>query len=278
MKTTIHTLAGISLLVICSVATADDIKFGEETLDFSAGMFLQNFDTNVTVKDLESGIGGDINLEDTLGYDDSDDSGYLNLTWRFASKHRIGISYFNSERKVEAIALDDIDLGEGDIISAGAGFSSEFNVQVLPVEYSYSFINNDKQELYGTIGLHWYAIDYSVLAAAGIDEDVFEANIDVEADAPMPLIGAGWDYYLNDRWKIALQAQGFYIKLSEDTFSFEGSIINAGVSTEYYLWNNIGIGASLSYFKMDIDIDDSDWNGSIDYSYWGPSAYIKARF
>ncbi len=50
------------------------------------------------------------------------------------------------------------------------------------------------------------------------------------------------------------------------------------ISTEYYIWTNFAVGAALNYFKMDVDPDDDDWTGSLDYEYWGPAAYIKARF
>ena len=53
---------------------------------------------------------------------------------------------------------------------------------------------------------------------------------------------------------------------------------NVKLATEYYVWNNFAVGASLQYFKLDVDLDDSDWAGSLDYEYWGPTAYISVRF
>ena len=76
----------------------------------------------------------------------------------------------------------------------------------------------------------------------------------------------------------ALTGDVFYIKISDDTFSFEGSLMNLNLATEYYLSNNIAVGASLTYFRLNVDLDDSKWKGSLDYEYWGPAAYIKVRF
>ena len=51
-----------------------------------------------------------------------------------------------------------------------------------------------------------------------------------------------------------------------------------GLSTEYWLFNHVGLGLAVNWFKPDVDLDESDWNGSVDYEYWGPQIYAKVRF
>jgi hypothetical protein len=266
------------LALAAPAAGEDFMKFGEETFELSGGFFLQQFDTNVRVDDPETGEGVEIGLENDLGYEDDDTTGYVLGTWRFAERHRLSVGYFNSERDVTAIALEDIDLGDGEFIPAGAGYESQFEMSTVPFAYTYSFTKSDSSEFYGTVGFHWMSIDYNLVGALGIGEEEFTDSLEAEAEAPMPLLGIGYDYYLNDRWKMALSGEGFYIKLDDDTFSFEGSVYNLELSTEYYVWNNFAIGAALTYFRLDVDLDDSDWKGSLDYEYWGPTAFIKARF
>ena len=234
-------------------------------------------DSNVEVKD-RAGLGGKVDLEDSLGYDDDDYSWLVGGSWRFGDRHRIEVRYFGANRDVDAVALDDIDVGGGETIPAGAGYSSELDVSVLPVSYSYSFIKNDGGEFYGTVGLHWYAIDYDILGAAGLGDEFWDGSVKAEADAPLPLIGAGYDWYVNERWKVTLGGEAFYIKLSDGPFSFEGSLVSLGVSTEYYIWDNFGVGAGVNYFNMDVDVDDDDWNGGFEYEWWGPSAFATLRF
>jgi hypothetical protein len=67
-------------------------------------------------------------------------------------------------------------------------------------------------------------------------------------------------------WFVTL---GFYLS----NIGFSGAEIGTA-----YLTNNIALGASLTYFKLNVDLDDSKWKGSLDYEYWGPAAYIKVRF
>jgi hypothetical protein len=258
------------------VLAGDFIKPGEEKVKLGAGVFLQNFDTTVRVKG--EGSGEYINLEDDLGYDDDDTTGWISGYWRFASRHRIGVGYFQNKRDIEAVALVDIDIGEGETIPAGAGFASEFKIQVLPVTYSYSFMKRDKFELAGTLGLHWYSVNYDIAGAAGIGSIDVSASVDVEADAPMPLIGLGFDYYLSDRWHVSAGAAAFAMELDTSKFNFQGTIFDTRIATEYWFWNHLGAGAALSWFALNVDVDDSEWEGNLEYDYWGPQVYLVTRF
>jgi hypothetical protein len=266
------------LLHAGSLSAADSIRFGEETFEFSGGFVWQSYETTVNVKDKESGIGADVSLEDTLGYDDDETPWLVGGTWRFADRHRLTMSYFETNRDVKAVATENIDIGEGEVIPVGAGYSSSLDFKVIPIKYSYSFIKSEKHEFYGSVGLHWNSIDYDVRGDANLGADVWDSSLEATADAPMPLIGAGYDYYINDRWKVGVTAEAFYIELGEKDFNFEGSIVNVGFSTSYYIFNNVGLGLGINYFKLDVDVDDPDWNGSLEYSYWGPSASLSARF
>lgn len=42
--------------------------------------------------------------------------------------------------------------------------------------------------------------------------------------------------------------------------------------------NNVGLGLALNWFKLDVDLDDSEWDGSANYEYWGPQIYVTVRF
>lgn len=249
---------------------------GEERFKFGAGSYFQRYDTTVRVKD--SNGGAFLNLEDDLGYD-SDDSGlWLGGHWRFAKRHRLGLSYFDSKRSVTAIAQEDIDIGEDETIPAGAGYESDFRIRVVPLQYAYSFVQNDKFELAGTVGMHWYAIDYDIGGAAGIGNTTVSDSVDVEADAPMPLLGLGFDYYITRRWHLNMLGEVFYLAVSAGDLNFEGSVLNTRIGTEYWLWDRVGIGAALNWFSLNVSVDDSQWNGDLEYDYWGPQVYVTARY
>jgi hypothetical protein len=75
-----------------------------------------------------------------------------------------------------------------------------------------------------------------------------------------------------------VHAEIFDISISGDTFNFAGSIANLRISTEYWLYNNFGVGVAVNYFSLDVEVDDSEWKGTFDYEYFGPQIYLAARF
>jgi hypothetical protein len=263
------------MLAALPAQAADIVPFGEEKFEILLGGFLSQYDTTVEIDEIDVGSIV-VDLEDDLDFDDNDATFIFDANWRFLPKHSISVGYFTSERNVNAVATGDIPIGE-ETIPAGVGYSSDFNMDIVPLQYTYSFINDGTKEFYGSVGLHWASVDFKLATTlAVVEQVVYDGN--VEAEAPMPLVGIGYDHYINPKWKVGVTAEGFYIKLSEDTFSFEGSILNLNLGTEYMLGKNFAIGATVSWFSLDVDIDDDDWNGALDYSYWGPAAYIKARF
>ena len=50
------------------------------------------------------------------------------------------------------------------------------------------------------------------------------------------------------------------------------------LNTEYWLFNNVGVGAALNWFSLDVDVDDGSWFGTLNYQYLGPQVYLAIRF
>ena len=113
-------------------------------------------------------------------------------------------------------------------------------------------------------------MEFSVLGSASLNNEDADFSVSADANAPMPLLGLFFDYHFTPKWSAGLHGQFFALDLDDDTFSFSGSVTNLRLSTEYWVLNNIGLGVAVDWFKLDVDLDDSDWKGSVDYEYWGP--------
>ena len=271
-------IAIMGIFLFNTVGFAEDwIKPGEERFFFSGGVFLPNFDTNLRVDDKTLGAGTGIDIENDLGLKSDETTFWLGGYWRFAARHRLSVGYTQFKRDATATAKTDLTIGD-EIFPAGASLNSEFKFKILPVNYAYSFMKREKFELAASIGLHWNSVDFDVKGSGSLGNQDLDANVSANADVPLPLIGLRFDYHFTPRWTAGLHGEFFALNIDADTFGFSGSLINLKLSTEYWIFNNVALGAAINYFNLDVDVDDNDWKGEFDYQYWGPQVYAAVRF
>jgi hypothetical protein len=281
MKLFKYIVLGIILVFGSSLPTAglaaDWIKPGEERLKLGGGVFFPSFDTKLRFDDTTTGTGTEVDLEDDLGFSSSETTFWVGGYWRFAAKHRFSAAYFQFDRDASITVNTDISIGD-EIYPAGARLDSNFKFQVFPISYAYSFLKREKFELAGTIGLNWTKIDFDVSGSASIGDEDPDANVSADASVPLPLIGLLFDYHFTPKWSAGLLGEVFWLNIDADTFGFSGTLINLRASTEYWFFNNVGLGAAINWFSLDVDVDDGDWRGILDYQYWGPQVYLAVRF
>ncbi|MCU7921120.1 MAG: hypothetical protein KZQ88_00280, partial [Candidatus Thiodiazotropha sp. (ex Dulcina madagascariensis)] len=253
------------------------IKPGEEKVKLGAGLFFPAFGTQLRVNNKNVGGSTAADLEDKLGLDDRKTTFWSSAQWRFAPKHRIGLSYFRFNRDASITAQEEIEIGDQEIIATGATAETEFNLQATPINYTYSFIKNGKHELGGTVGIHWYKLDFKVDASAWVADQRGRGQVSAKTNAPLPLIGLRYDYHISPQWSVNAMGEIFALDLSDDTFAFSGSLYNVRLGTEYWIRNNLGVGAAVNAFGVDVDVEDSDWKGALNYRYWGPQIYLTIR-
>lgn len=281
MKLAKYMLLGIILILSgflsTSGLTAEWIKPGEERLKLGGGVFLPSFDTKLRVDNKALGAGTTVNLEDDLGFSSDETTFWVGGNWRFAAKHRLFAGYFQFDRDASATAKTDITIGD-EIFPVGASLDSKFKFQVLPINYAYSFLKREKFELAGTIGLNWSWVDFEVSGSGSLSDQDLNASVSADAGVPLPLIGLLFNYHFTPKWSAGLQGEIFALNIDADTFGFSGTFINFRASTEYWFFNNVGLGAAINWFSLDVDVDDGDWRGKLDYQYWGPQVYALIRF
>jgi hypothetical protein len=255
----------------------DWIKPGEERFRINAGAFLAYFDTSLQVDSKTLGEGTEINLEDDLDLDETSTTYLIDGYWRFAARHRLYAGYFVFDREAGGQVNKELII-DGETYPVGAGYDTDFNFSVVPISYGYSFINNEKHELTGIVGLHWCSVDFGITGYLTPGSATETGQTSATADAPLPLIGFSYEYRFTDRWTASVLASAFYLKASSSSFAFSGSLLNLGLKTEYWLFNNVGLGAALNYFNLNADVEDDDWYGDLDYQYFGPQIYLTIRF
>ncbi len=278
MKSLSRLLFVFVLIWGCLVPTAGKagewINPGDERFLFVGGVFLPAIDTSVRVDNANTGgIGDEINLEDDLGFDDTQTTFYGNFTWRFFPRHRLGVGYFRFKDDTTATAQRNLEIGD-EIFPVGASLSSEFEFEIFPIYDSYSFIKREKMEFGGSVGLHWYRIDFMVGGSLSLGNLDADAQVTAKANAPLPLLGLSFRYNFTPKWTASIQGEAFALSIDD----FDGNLVNLAARTQYWFFNHFGAGLALNWFRLDVEVDSSDWRGELEYKYWGPQIYITARF
>ena len=267
----IHCVAvGLMGAAAAFVANAEDIRPGQERFEVMLGAFLPAFDSDVRV-DGETTQGDRFDLGKRLGVNE-DETGYIvGLGWRFKEKHRIGFTYSNFTLTGRRTIDEEIEIGDN-LYPVNTTIKTEQKLEIIPITYSYSFINDEKQEFALTAGIHWTAVTLSVEG-----ENTALSN-KANADLPLPLFGVRYERHFNPSWTAGISASFFSIEFGEDQLDAKGSLWNTRLFGEYHFAGRYSAGVALDAFKLSLDMNKPRWQGDYDYKYWGPQLYMTARF
>lgn len=265
-------------LAYCLSSPLQAAALGEETLKLEVGYFLTTWNTRVRVNNTESD-NTLVDLESDLGFDEDDETFYANLEWRFADRHRLAAGYWRLTRTSSAVLMSEITVDE-ETYPVGARLGSEWEVEIIPISYSYSFFKSPRLEAAATIGVHWDTFSLDVRGdafVAGTSGSV-DGRASAEADAPLPLVGLRLDYQPWQRWQMGLLGNWFAVSSDWTDGDIEGEIINANAYLEFAVTGHFGLGAKYTYFSLDVDADEGNWQGELDFEYEGPQVYFSLEF
>ncbi len=264
-----------SLLLFIQPAMAEDTPWEKFSLDL--GYFIANTDTNVR---LGSGLGVSVDMEDLLGLDTANSAFRVNASWRFTDnrRHRLDFQWFSFRRDGSRTIGEDIHYkdkdGNDQVIEAGTYVESFFDFDIYEVAYSYSFFQDDRIDLAGSLGLYVMPIDFGMNATG-----LFNVGGSESLTAPLPTLGVRADFAITPKWIFRSGLQVFYLEIGE----FQGSILEANVAIEYLPWKHFGFGLGLDSLNIKVEADGEDYpgidfKGEVNFHYTGFLLYAKLYF
>jgi len=254
---------------------ADEVPW--EKFSIQASYFLAAVDTGVR---LGAGLGVDIDVEELLGLDSSNSVFRIGASWRFTHnrRHRLDLSWFSlnrdGNRQLDQDFTFENEEGEEVTVDAGSTVDAFFDLDIYELSYSYSFLQDDRIDLAGSLGFYIMPIDLG-LTVSGLVDERGSANF----TAPLPVLGLRMDVLLAPRWLFRSGFQVFYAKYE----NFTGSVIDVNAAVEYNPWKHVGIGLGFDTLNVSLDAEDEDWpgvdfNGKVDFKYAGMQLYLKYFF
>ncbi len=270
------------LLPVATIAAVNNAQAQEvkklpwEKYSLSLGYFVSTLDSSIR---LGSGLGLDIDLEDTLNMDSELQVFRADGMWR-TGRHRLTIGWFAFHRSASRTLLEDIVIKNPDdeeiVIAAGTTVESFLDLDMAKLTYSYSFLQDDRIDLGVNAGLFIAPISTGISSRGLVNESGSSSFT-----APLPLLGLRMDIALAPKWYTLFLAEAFYLQYD----NYRGSIYQTTLALEYRAWQHVAFGAGIDTMTLKIQADDDsllgveiNFKGNIGFQYTGLMFYLKAIF
>ena len=217
--------------------------------------------------------GAVIGLESLFDVDDKVSTGRLDGWYRFNKKHRIGLTYWRTNR--EGLSTyngnESIEIGEI-VIDPGDTIVTDDKSQLLAVNWSFSFVNTSKYEAWIGAGLNFQKIDTDIQVNVGGGTNQLQQ--DAKGTVPIPTLNFGGRWNFSPRWRMLLMQQLFGIKIGD----FSGKLDNTRILAEFDITSNFGVGGGFERFNFEVEAEGDEFVGQMDTSYTAFSLYLKGQF
>ena len=196
--------------------------------------------------------------------------GHIRLTERW----RLYYEYFHyddtgSDTSEVYFEFDDL------IVPVGVDFESKLDFEFYVLNLSYDFYRTDRS--YFGVGLGAHVVDFELEVAStftagnGMVSDVTE---DEELTAPLPNIFTGGAYAFKDN--LIFRYAAGWMSLTYD--DYDGDLVFARASLEFYPFRNFGLGVGYGFRNIDIEYETDSKEETYDIELPGPMFFLTSRF
>ncbi len=219
-------------------------------------------------RDSEDGRPGtEVDVEDVLGVPDDENVYKLDAVIRFGYYHRIHLGLFELSRQADQTLDQDVSFGD-ETFTAGTLVDTRQNTQTFQMQYGYSLLRDSQKELGLTAGVHYTRIDARLKAADTGQSERIDANM------PLPTLGAFGSVGFGQSWTVAADAQVFSLYFDR----FEGTVAYANVRLEREIGRNFSAGLGYNYYHTNLDGRDGEQRTRYKASRYGPLFFVGMRF
>jgi len=236
---------------------------------FAAGMF---FPRTTTSAELESrtGVGANIDFENTLGMKESKDVPMAMARWRSGNRWRFEAEYFQMNRSGDKTVDRTINWGE-QTFPVNSTVSSKFDFSDLRLSAGYSFFRTKDKEVGVGLGAHVAAYNATL---SGTFNGAPIGNQTEKVTAPLPVLSFYSQFALTDRWAVAGRMDRFALKYDK----FSGNLTGIGLDVMYQPFKNVGFGIGSRALALKVAAEDEGRKAEFKQTFQGPVLYVNASF
>ena len=90
----------------------------------------------------------------------------------------------------------------------------------------------------------------------------------------MPVIGLRGEYEFADRWTFRASGEFFFIEYED----IDGSLVDLYAGVDYRVLDNMSVGLAVNRVGIDVDSEDENFRGALDWRYTGGLLFLKFDF
>jgi hypothetical protein len=275
-------LLGGAVALLCSLQTAlaaDEYDYHPALSDrflFTLGAFSSDNNLKIAASGSVNSTERDVDFGKAAGVDEKNTVFNGQLRWQFgdAQKWSLWGQYFrnNSTGKKELdqdVEFQDVVFRQGSYAEAGV------KVEVIRAFVGRSLVRNAQHDFGIGAGLH----NLKITAFIGGEVLADDATLTFQektatSNAPLPNLGSWYNYAPSKHWLVHGRVDWMSAKVGD----YSGTLWNNSVGVDYQFARNFGVDLSYQFFKINLDVDKSDWHGGVDMSYKGPVISVTANW
>jgi len=218
----------------------------------------------------------DIDIDETLGLEQGDNTFNFNFFWRFSRNKLWSVrgEYFKVGTQRDVILDDDIQWN-GITYPIGGLAKVSYGIGLYRVFFGRAISTGQKHELGGGLGIHGLTLNASVEGEGFIGDTSGGFNkSDVEAFLPLPNIGVWYIWAPTKRWAFSGSVDWFGIKID----NVSGGLWNVSPGITFQIIRNLAVSGSYQFLNFNADIDGSAFKGSFDLKFSGPALRLVGNF
>ena len=218
--------------------------------------------------------GENVDLERDFGLDAEQTLASLWLDWQPAERHLFRLGYYklslDGGRRIDRT----IDWGDT-TYPAGAEVSVELEQTVYEVDWTWWLVKGERGAFGTALGATVLEFSASADAEVRIGNSTRQLHEDAEATAPVPTIGlAGRAQPLSQLW-LDVEAR---ILPGVQFDNIEGDAMYLSASAEWQALRHLSLGLNWTGFEVDATVDDSRFDGDLDFTNSGTQLYARFIF
>lgn len=274
---TVHLRAGLLAATLLTASGAALAKPPVEEPDnllndrftLQAGVLMSSNQTAARFDAPDGTLGTNIDGENDLGLPSRKLIGRAELMFRMRDRHRVrlGSNFIPLDRHATTVLKKSFTFGST-TYNVNETVASELQLHLFTMNYTYSFVKNDRVELGASLGVDLIGFEAQASVASRL------RNEHQDYSGPAPLVGLEGEGRLSNRFYVEGRAQLLKVHIGNvkgDLSAFEGNLL-------YRLMPNATFGLGYASFKINVDSRKAGNSGSFDLRSSGPQVFARIGF